>query len=150
MSLAALQTSIADALRAAPAFAGLAVIEDDGTTERDQERELSTKGAVLVVSPALGMRRRTEARVSFEFVAVFAVHLRTMPAVNFATGGAGIVPQDALEHILAAVVIAHRLANGTRDIVVPSAEFADLVQEDSGLSTYTALFEASVIVSAKP
>lgn len=149
MPLSALQASIAAALRAAPAFAGITVIEDDGATVPAQEQQLATRGAVLVVSPCLALRRRESARVAFDMVAVFAVHLRTKPAVNLAAGGAHIAPPAALADILRAVVLAHRTPSGSHDAVAPSADFADLVQEDSGLLTYSALFEASVNMDAK-
>lgn len=150
MTVSAIQASIAAALRAATAFSGIAVIEDDGTTENAQEEQLAGKGVVLVVAPCLGLRRRSDARVSFEMVAAFAVHLRTKPARNHGVGGANINPANALEDILRAVVVAHRTASGSHDLVSPASDYADLVQSDSGLLTYTAIFEASITLLTKP
>lgn len=144
-TLAGYQSSIAAALAADSFFAGVAVLIDDGKKLKGQEVALSTKGLVLVVSPVITLRRADDARKELNCVAVYAVHLRSNPEVNLnGTTGAGIDLHEAIGACIRSVITAHRDPSGTREFVRAAGSLAEMTAEDSGLLTYSVLFEASV------
>lgn len=147
-SLAEYQESIRAALAADPLFAAVLVRSDDGMTLWTQEKAFADKGVALIVSPVLTLRRADDARAALLCVATYAVHIRTNPKVNLnGTTGVGIDPHEAVTACIRAVIAAHRDPSGTREFVRAAASLAEIVAEDSGLLTYSVLFDASVQLS---
>lgn len=148
-SLESYQASIKAALEAAPILASITVLADNGKTLAAQEAALATKGVVVVVSPCLALRRKSDNRVTYDARALYAVHIRSNPAVNLnGTTGAGLNLHSAVTACIGAVITAHRDPPKTFDAVKASDSMADYVEEDSGLYTYSLTFEAVVRVDA--
>lgn len=149
MDLHEVRAAIAAALTAHTPLTGVPIIQDDGTKGKEQEAALATAGIVLVVSPALAVRMSDAVRSgkSSQAVGVIAVHVRSQPLVNFGTGGKALDPQLALVEVMRAVVIGTRHATTGVSSIQPAKDYAAVV-EDSGLLTYSAMFDAAVMISA--
>lgn len=142
-------SELADALRDAIAEAslladaGIAVIVHDGLQEKAIERQMRTKGAVVVVSPVYRWERRDQSGPRWLNDVTLLVHVQMNPDRNADTdsGGAGV---DMYE-----LIVAVKNAATERERH-PGSEFfkdqgGELSTFDSGLWSYILTFTKEAV-----